>query len=318
MSDLKNSMLAREELKWGLIFISPWIIGFLVFYLAPMVASFGFSLYDFNLATPEQAKYVGFANWKRFFFDDPQAVPAIIKTFKFGLITVPISLLTSLFLAILLNSKNLIGKNVFRTLFYMPTMIPLVAGVLLWRGVLDDFGWVNQLLQNYLGIKAVGVDGIRWLHDPRIIYFTYSLVGLWAIGNTMLIFLAGLQQVPTELYEASYVDGAGWWSRLINITLPMISPVIFYNMVVGLIVLMQYFLVPYILVNPNAGAAAYPGYPDGATNFIMVYFYLQGFSFFNMGYGATIAWIMFLVGLILTIALFGTARYWVYYAGEKQ
>ena len=106
MSDLKNSMLAREELKWGLIFISPWIIGFLVFYLAPMVASFGFSLYDFNLATPEQAKYVGFANWKRFFFDDPQAVPAIIKTFKFGLITVPISLLTSLFLAILLNSKN--------------------------------------------------------------------------------------------------------------------------------------------------------------------------------------------------------------------
>lgn len=315
---LSKSKFGREETKWGLIFISPWVIGFLIFYLIPMIASFGFSLYDFNLANPENAKFIGFDNWKRFFFEDPEALPAIIKTFKFGLISVPIGLITALFLAMLLNSEHLLGKNVFRTLFYMPTMIPLVAGVLLWRGVLDDFGWVNQLLQSYLGIKAVGVQGIRWLHDPQIIYFTYALIGLWGIGNTVLIFLAGLQQVPTELYEASYVDGAGWWSRLFNITLPMISPVIFYNTVVGIIVLMQYFLVPYILVSPNAGASAYPGYPEGATNFIMVYFYLQGFSFFNMGYGATIAWIMFLVGLILTVGLFSTARYWVYYAGDKQ
>lgn len=315
---IPKTTFTKEEAKWGLIFISPWVIGFLIFYLIPMIASFGFSLYDFNLANPDQAKFVGFDNWKRFFFEDSEAMPAIIKTFKFGIISVPIGLISALFLAMLLNSEHLFGKNIFRTLFYMPTMIPLVAGVLLWRGVLDDFGWVNQLLQTYLGIKAVGVQGVRWLHNPQIIYFTYALIGLWGIGNTVLIFLAGLQQVPTELYEASYVDGAGWWSRLFNITLPMISPVIFYNTVVGIIVLMQYFLVPYILVSPNAGASAYPGYPEGATNFIMVYFYLQGFSFFNMGYGATIAWIMFLVGLILTVGLFSTARYWVYYAGDKQ
>jgi len=151
----------------------------------------------------------------------------------------------------------------------MPIMIPLVAAILLWRGVLDEnTGWINVILQNVFHFKALGSEGIRWLHNPRLIYFTYAMIGVWGVGNTMLIFLAGLQQVPTELYEASYVDGAGWWNRLWNITFPMISPVFFYNLVIGLIVLMQYFLVPYVLVNPNAGGAAYPGYPDGATNLL--------------------------------------------------
>lgn len=378
--------LAREEAKWGLLFISPWIIGFLAFYLIPMMASFGFSLYNINLAdssdvvsvrltqktldalpqagiseamisqiaslkdqefktqadffeaitrqtstelsttdkdrfweAAQKNNFVGFANWKRLLFDDDEIWPSVRKIFQFGLITVPLNLGVAFFLAVLLNSKHLFGTNVFRTLFYMPVMIPLVAAILLWRGVLDEnTGWINMLLQNIFHLKALGSEGLRWLHNPRLIYFTYAMIGVWGIGNTMLIFLAGLQQVPTELYEASYVDGAGWWNRLWNITFPMISPVFFYNLVIGLIVLMQYFLVPYVLVNPNAGTAAYPGYPDGATNFIMVYFYLQSFSFFKMGYGAVIAWVMFAIALFLTVALFGSARYWVYYAGEKR
>lgn len=382
----KFSNIAREERKWGLIFISPWIVGFLLFYFFPMIASLGFSVFEFNLAnrdtvahvmfTPEswqaleqeeipaavihrlkalegqkfstkddfftaleasldseaygeysktlweyaeKGYFVGLANWKRLLFEDSDIWPSVMKIFKFGAITVPLSLGMALFLAILLNSKHLFGTNIFRTLFYMPTMIPLVATVLIWRGVLDEnTGWINLFLQKVLGIQALGVEGIRWMHDPNIIYFTYAMIGLWGIGNTMLIFLAGLQNVPTELYEAAYVDGAGWWTRLRRITLPMISPVFFYNLVVGLIVLMQYFLVPYILVNPNAGASAYPGYPQGSTNFIMVYFYKQAFSFFNMGYGAAIAWVMFAIALMMTLILFGSAKYWVYYAGEKQ
>jgi multiple sugar transport system permease protein len=316
---LKRSKMAWNEAKWGLIFISPWIIGFLAFYLIPMIASLGFSLYDFNLITPEKTAFVGLANWKRALFEDREVFWAVVKIFKYGAISLPISLGMALFFAILLNSRHLFAANIFRTLFYMPQMIPLVAGVLIWRGVLDEnTGWLNMFLEKVMGIHALGSGGIRWLHNPKLIYFTYAMIGLWAIGNTILTMLAGLQKVPTELYEAAVVDGAGWWSRLVRITIPMISPVFFYNLVIGMIVLMQFFLLPYILVNPNAGTGAYPGYPDGATNFIMVYFYLQAFSFFNMGYGAAIAWIMFLIALVLTIALFGTARYWVYYGGEKQ
>lgn len=302
--------LAHYEAKWGLIFISPWIIGFLAFFLLPMIASFGFSLMDFNLATPDQARFIGLTNWQRALFKDPLVPQAFLITFKFALISLPIGMLFSLFVALLLNSPNVFGKNVYRTLFYMPTIIPFVAGVLIWAGVLNEqTGWVNLFLQNVLGIKAVGTEGIRWLNNPRLIYFTYTMLGIWGIGNTMLITLAGLQQVPTVLYEAAVIDGAGWWQRLINVTLPMISPVIFYNLIVGAIGLMQYFLQPYVM---NGG----DGSPQGTTRFIMIYFYKQAFNFLNMGYGATLAWLIFIAGMILTAFLFGAARRWVYYAGE--
>jgi multiple sugar transport system permease protein len=197
-----------------------------------------------------------------------------------------------------------------RTLFYAPMMIPGVAATLIWSGILNEHtGWFNLVLENVFGLKAVGVEGIRWLNDPRLIYYTYTLMGLWGIGNAMIIMLAGLQGVPTELYEAAEIDGASYWQRLVRITLPMISPVIFYNLIIGVIGLMQYFLVPFVL---NGG----DGSPQGTTRFIAVWFYKQSFSFFNMGYGATIAWLIFMVALGLTVLLFGSARFWVYYATE--
>jgi multiple sugar transport system permease protein len=196
----------------------------------------------------------------------------------------------------------------------MPTIIPFIATVLIWNGVLNEYtGWVNLFLENVLRIKAIGDQGILWLKKPSLIYYAYTMIGLWSLGNTILILLAGLQNIPTELYEAAVVDGAGWWNRLFRITLPMLSPVIFYNLTIGTIVLMQYFLVPYVLT----GSGLYPGFPEGSTNFVMVYFYKQAFMFFNMGYGAAIAWVIFLISMALTILLFGTAKYWVYYAGEK-
>ena len=306
----KRGRIERDQTKWGFIFLSPWLIGIVLFYLIPFVASFGFSLVEFNLAVPEDTNFVGLSNWRRALFNDPNIYESFGVTFLFAAISLPIGMAFALLLALLMNAKSVRGKAFFRTMFFMPTMVPLVAAVLIWGGVLNEqTGWVNLLLENVLGINAVGVSGLRWLADPSLIYFTLTFIGLWGVGNTMMITLAGLQGVPTEMYEAAEIDGAGYWRQLISITIPMISPVIFHNLVLGVIGLMQYFLVPFVL---NGGS----GFPDGTTNFVGIYFYNQAFSFFNMGYGATIAWLIFLVSLLLTVVLFGSARYWVYYAGE--
>lgn len=304
--------MQKKEARWGLIFLTPWMIGFLLFYLAPMVASFVFSLHDFNPAVPDQARFIGFENWRRALTVDNEVWLSFVRTLHFAAISLPIGLGFSLFLAILLNSKNVIGKNLFRTLFYMPTMIPVVAVVLIWAGVLNEqTGWINVLIERLTGIKAIGTQGLRWLADPKLVYYAYTMFGLWGVGNAMIIFLAGLQGVPTELYEAAEMDGANWLQRLWKITFPMITPVVFYQLVLGVIGSLQYFLAPFVL---NRGT----GFPEGMTRFYMVYFYRQSFSFFNMGYGATLAWIMFIVALVITIVLFGTAKYWVYYASEEK
>ena len=301
----------KKEALVGLAFLSPWIIGFLLFYLLPMIASFGFSLMRYNPAVPDQAQFIGFQNWYRALFNDPEVRLSFVRTLHFAAISLPIGLGFALFLAILLNSENVIGKNLYRTLFYMPTMIPLVAAVLIWSGVLNEqTGWINLLIERFTGIQAVGTQGLRWLADPDLVYFAYTMFGLWGVGNAMIIFLAGLQGVPTELYEAAEIDGANWLQRLFRITIPMITSVIFYQLVLGVIGSLQYFLAPFVL---NQGT----GFPEGKTRFYMVYFYKQSFTFFNMGYGATLAWLMFIVALILTIVLFGTAKYWVYYATEE-
>lgn len=302
----------KKEARWGVAFLSPFIIGFLAFYFLPMIASFVFSLYDFNPAVPDQARFIGFDNWQRALSVDIEVRLSFVRTLHFAAISLPIGLGFSLFLAILLNSKNVLGKNLFRTLFYMPTMIPVVAVVLIWAGVLNEqTGWINVFIERATGINAVGTQGLRWLADPKLVYYAYTMFGLWGVGNAMIIFLAGLQGVPTELYEAAEIDGANWLQRLFSITIPMITPVIFYQLVLGVIGSLQYFLAPFVL---NRGT----GFPEGMTRFYMVYFYKQSFSFFNMGYGATLAWLMFIFALIVTIALFGTAKYWVYYASEER
>ncbi|GIV90908.1 MAG: hypothetical protein KatS3mg055_3426 [Chloroflexus sp.] len=194
----------------------------------------------------------------------------------------------------------------------MPTMIPLVATVLIWNGVLNEqAGWINVIIERLTGIKATGTQGLRWLADPKLVYYAYTMFGLWGVGNAMIIFLAGLQGVPTELYEAAQIDGANWFHRLIFITIPLITPVIFYQLVLGVIGSLQYFLAPFVL---NGGT----GFPEGMTRFFMVYFYKQSFSFFSMGYGATLAWLMLIIAMIITVVLFGTSRFWVFYAGEER
>lgn len=305
------SPMEKREATWGLLFISPWLIGFLAFYLAPMVISFIFSLLDFTLSAPDEAKFIGLDNWQRMLFNDPNTWITLGVTFKFALISLPIGMATAFFLAVLLNSEFLMARNFFRTLFYAPTMVPLIAAIIIWQQVLNaQTGWVNRGL-DVIGINALGANGLRWFDNPNLIYISYTFIGIWGIGNAILINLSALQGVPTELYESARIDGAGWWRRLYNITLPLVSPVIFYNLILSTVGLLQYFIVPWVLNNGS-------GYPEGTTRFYMVYFYKQAFNFQNMGYGAALAWLMFIVGLVITLGLFSTARYWVYYSGERD
>jgi multiple sugar transport system permease protein len=311
----QRKKLSRSELRearWGYAFIGLWLVGFIAFYALPMLASLVFSFLDFDLLNPGQTTFVGFTHWRRLLFEDPRVWQSLRVTFVFAAISLPIGMLSALFLAIILNSADLVGRNVFRTLFYAPTMVPVVAGILIWSGVLNPTtGWINQGIQAVTGLEVANPSGIRWLDDPRIIYLSYTMIGVWGIGNAILYNLAALQGVPSELYEAAKIDGASWLQRLRSIMLPMISPVIFYNLVLSVVGLMQYFQVPYVL---NGG----DGYPEGTTFFYLIHFYRQSFQFLNMGYGSAIAWLMFIIALTITATLFATARHWVYYAGERR
>jgi multiple sugar transport system permease protein len=227
-------------------------------------------------------------------------------TVKFALIALPISVLLPIALAALLNSPHLAGRRVFRTLFYMPYIVPVVSAVYVWRGVLNsETGWLNRILQSF------GLLGPDWLNSMVWIYPALVIIGLWGVGNAYLITLASMQGVPTAFYEAARVDGATGLQRFRHITLPMISPVIFYNLVLSVIGLMRYFEIPFILSNGT-------GRPGDATMFFNIHFYKTTFVFFDMGYGSTLAWLLFLITIALTLLLFATARYWVYYAGERS
>jgi ABC-type sugar transport system permease subunit len=298
----RQSSLARQQRIWGWIFMSPWIFGFIVFTAAPIIASFIFTFTDFTLAKPDQITFVGLRNWQKL-FSDPLAIAALGVTIKFALIAVPIGLAVPLAMAALLNSKYLMGKRLLRMLFYMPYMVPAISGIFIWQSFLNgQTGWLNR------GMRLVGVaDPPNWLQDERTILFAFILIGLWGVGNAMLTMLATMQGVPTELYEAAQVDGAGPVTRYFKITLPMISPVIFYNLVLSVIGLMQYFVIPYVVTRGT-------GQPGQSAYFFNMHLYKTAFSFFDMGYGATQAWLIFLVALVLTITLFVTARRWVYYA----
>jgi multiple sugar transport system permease protein len=294
--------LAQQQRRWGWIFLSPWIIGFVVFTAAPIIASFIFTFTDFTLTRPNEIQFVGLKNWLQL-FSDPQALIAMGVTLKFAAIAVPLGILVPLGMAALLSSKKLAAKRFFRTLFYLPYMVPTVSATFIWLQFLNGpTGWLNRALE-WLGVQ----NGPNWLEDERTILFGFLLIGLWGAGNAMLTMLATMEGVPTELYEAAEVDGAGAFRKFMSITLPMISPVIFYNLVLSVIGLMQYFDIPWIATEGT-------GRPGNSAYFFNMHLYKTSFLFQDMGYGATLAWLVFIVALLLTIALFATSRRWVYYS----
>jgi len=296
--------ISQREAMWGWIFLSPWIVGVLAFTAIPMLASLVLSLTNYNPIHPEELRFIGLRNFVRF-FGDPGMYQAAGVTLRFVLISVPLSIIIPLSLAVLVNAKYLFAKNIFRTLFYMPIMIPTVVGVMVWGGILNsNSGWLNRFLDWF------GIAGPAWFQDEKWVVPAIVIMGFWGVGNAMMIFLAGLQNVPTELYEAAKVDGAGAVYTFFKITLPMISPVIFYNLTLSLIGSFQIFTPGYIIGNGR-------GDPNGATMFYNIYLYKEAFNFQDMGYGTTLAWAMFIVVLILTIILFKTQSRWVYYAGGE-
>ncbi len=296
--------LARREARWGLVFLSPWLFGFLVFYLVPMVASLVFSFTDFDITQPGRPSFIGLANYARL-FSDPQVRKSLWITLRFMFVAAPIGVVWPLFLAALLNARSLGAKQFFRTLYYLPYIVPVVSVAYIWRGFLNtETGWMNRAL------AVVGIRGPDWLNSVQWIYVTLILVGLWGVGDSMLRLLGGMQTVPTEYYEAARVDGANAWYTFWHITLPLISPMVFYNLILLVVGLFQYFALAWILGGPNSN-------PNEATLFYNVYLYKQAFVYSNMGYASTLAWILLFMALSVTLVLFGTARYWVYYAAEK-
>jgi ABC-type sugar transport system permease subunit len=296
---------SRHELVWGLVFLSPWIVGFVLWYLVPMVATFVFSLYQFNLIRPEDAHFIGLANYRRL-VSDPLVRTSMVVTLKFAAVALPLSIAVPLALAWLLTAKRLWGKSIFRTLFYVPTVVPFVSAVFIWNGFLNaQTGWLNRFL------GTVGMPRPEWLNSTYWIYWALGMISLWTVGNAMLLFIAGIQSVPTDLYEAAEVDGANAWHKFRTITVPMISPIIFYNLVLALIALFQYFLVPYVLKNGT-------GEPANSTLFYSMYFFKTAFTFGDMGYSATMAWGLFLIIAIVTAVLFRSARYWVHHEYQER
>ncbi len=298
------SKLARREALWGLVFLSPWIIGFFLWIFLPMIASLIFSFTNFNLLHSAETEWVGLGNYIHF-FQDPVALQSAMVSLRFALIALPIAIIQPILMAALLNSKHLIGKRWFTTLFYVPFIVPLVSAVYIWKGMMNNqTGWINLFLAQF------GITGPDWLNSIVWIYPALVIIGLWGVGNMMLFTMAAMQGIPSEMYDAARVDGAGWFRSFIHITIPMITPIIFFNLVLSVIGIVQYFLIPFVLKGGT-------GDPGNKTRFFAMQLYKEAFAYSNMGYGATMAWILFIFVLAATALLFATAKYWVYYAGGE-
>ncbi|MDQ6740889.1 MAG: sugar ABC transporter permease [Actinomycetota bacterium] len=280
----------------------------MAFQLLPILSTVFLTFTDYSATkefTLDSFHLVGLTNYAHL-FSDPDLLVSLGVTLKFAIIAVPLGLIIPLLFAVIVNSRHLMGATLFRTLFFLPTVIPVVAGVMIFQGVLNaQSGWINLVL------KAVGIEGPRWLSDPVWAGPALNMLGIWAVGNGMLILLASLQGVPTEVLEAATIDGANGVQRFFRVTIPMISPVIFYNVTLGVIGAFQYFTQALLIGGRN-------GDPQGATLFYNVHFYREAFIFNNMGYGSVLALLLFVIVMVLTAAMFGIGQRAVYYAGGES
>jgi multiple sugar transport system permease protein len=297
----------RHYVYLGLAFASPWIIGFLAFTVYPFFGSLYLSLTEYDLFSPP--KWVGLQNYEQIFADD-RFYKSLGNTLFMAFISVPITLTVSLLIAVMLNFK-VKGINYYRTIFYLPSVIPIVASALLWTWMLNpDFGLVNMAL------RTLGLTDPAWLLDPRYTKPSLILMSLWGSGAGALIFLAALQGVPRQYYEAAQVDGANWWYRFWKITVPALSPIILFQLIMGLIGAFQIFTESYILAGGKVDGSGSLGGPEQSLLFYAVNLYQEAFVFLKMGYASALAWILFIIVLLITFILLKTSGRWVYYGGE--
>lgn len=294
-----KTTLERRKLITGLLFSSPWLIGLSVFLLYPLLAALYYSLCDYSVLLPPV--FVGLDNYIEL-FHDKLFWKSLWNTTFFALGSVGLGTLMALVLAILLNSK-VKGLTFYRTVFFLPSLMPLVAGSILWFTMYAGQGGIINTL-----LSKIYIDGPAWLTDPHWAKPAIIFMTAWGAGNAMVIFLAGLQDVPMSLYEASIIDGANWGQRLIHVTIPMISPVIYFNTVMGVIGGFQAFAQALIMTGSNGAGA-----PEQSTLFYVLQLYNVGFMDMRMGYASAMAWVLFIIILALTYAATQLSKRWVTY-----
>ena len=293
--------LSRREAMWAYILISPWLIGFVWLTAGPMITSAVFTFAEYDLLNP--LRFIGLQNWRYMFTQDPLFWHSLRVTLSFSVVALPAGLVLGLALALLLNAK-VPGLTIWRTVYYMPSVVAGVAVAVLWNQVFNPrFGIINWML-SWFGIKGPG-----WLQSPDWALPALIIMSLWGVGGGMIIYLAGLQSIPTTLYEAATIDGASMWQRFSHITLPLITPVIFYNLVIGIIGTFQYFTNAYVMTN---------GGPANATLFYNLYLYRNTFQYQRLGYGSALAWLLLFIVLVMTALVFRSSSAWVYYEGELK
>ncbi len=300
----RRRTLTRLQTKEAIAFylcISPWLIGFVLFYAGPMIASFGLSLTEWDLLSPP--KFIGLANYVKIFTNDPLFLKSLKITVIYTFSYVALDLILALAIALLLNQR-MRGIGVFRTVYYLPSVLAGVAYVVMWMWMFNPrAGLINTLL------SYVGIQGPRWLQDPDWALPALVIMSLWGVGRSMVIYLAGLQDIPAELYEAAKIDGASRWSEFWKITLPLLTPSILFNLVFGIIMTFQSFTNVYVATN---------GGPLDSTLFYVVYLYRKAFEHLAMGYASALAWILFLIVLVCTMIILRGSGRWVFYRGEME
>jgi multiple sugar transport system permease protein len=300
---IRSRRMTKGEVRnqiLGLLFVAPWLLGFLLFSLYPLISSAYYSLTNYDFI--REPKFIGFANYMRLFTVDPDFWTVIYNTVYYVGFGVPLGVATAFLIANLLNS-NVPGRTVFRSIIYVPSIIPAVCTAVVWLFIFNvQYGVINGIL------KSFELPTIPFLSNPALAKPSLILIYIWAQGSAVVIFLASLQDVPRTLYEAATVDGASTWNKFWYVTVPLCTPVILFNFIMGIIVAFQDFTLPFVLTQ---------GGPMKSTEFYVVNLYRNAFVQFSLGKASAMAWILFLIILVFSVILFRTSARWVYYGGEK-
>lgn len=288
--------MKKYSLSAGWWFISPWLIGFIMLTAIPFGTSIYLSFCRYDIISPPE--WIGLQNYVRLFTADPLFWKSLYNTFFYAIFALPLAITFGISLALLLN-MNLCGISFYRTIYFLPSIVPLVASCILWLWIFNpQIGLINSLL------AQVGIEGPTWLNSTTWAKPSLILMAMWGVGGSMIIYLAGLKDIPIELYEAAMVDGATIWHRTRHITLPLMTPVIFFNLVIGMINAFQYFTQAYIMTQ---------GGPEDSTLFYGLYLFNRSWSYMDMGYASAMAWILFVMVLCITLLVFRSHRRWVHY-----
>ncbi|QJD87806.1 carbohydrate ABC transporter permease [Cohnella herbarum] len=296
-----KSGILRMERKWGILLALPAMLGLLMFTVVPVIASFFFSITDWRIGN--EMTVIGFDNYATILTEDSTFTKSLYVTTYYSLFSVPVCLTIAFLIAFLLNQK-VKGLSIFRTIFYLPTIVPSIASTMLWLWLFNpDFGLLNSMLE------SMGFSGSRWIYDEATAIPSIVLMSTWSVGNTVIIFLAGLQAVPAHLYEAVEVDGGSGWRKFYHITIPSMTPTIFFNLVMMLIGTFQAFNQAYVMTQ---------GGPNNSTLFYVYYLFRTAFTETKIGYASALAWILFLIVMTLTFIIFQTSKKWVHYEGGNK